>query len=408
MGFKQTEVHILQKKTNITSLGRCGVSMHCHSENSKEMLDFLPHYAEKLPIISHFWKKENVKFEQKTGDPIDFSTSYWAPPMTAQDVFDSEKAQIEETGLEAIVSITDHDCIDGVLHLQKTSDAGTAPISFEWTVPFDYGFFHLGVHGLPEERAVELTQILLDFTFSPASPESEKLTDILSMLNEISSVLIVFNHPIWDIELVGAERHAALLKAFLRTHGQWIHALEINGFRAWSENKAVLELAEEHDLPVVSGGDRHGCQPNTIVNVTNALSFSEFVEEVRIDKRSEVVVMPEYQQPLHSRQMQAFSEILETYPDFPAGRERWFDRVFFDMNDGNGLLPLSGHGWKRGGPVWLRAAIWTLGFLGSPVMRPVLEMAVKNNDKVQRDIEQAISVRPNLGISSPKLSSGAV
>lgn len=407
MGFNRTEVHILQKKTNITSLGRCGVSMHCHTENSKEMLDFIPHYAERMPVISQFWKKESVKFEAKNGKPIDFSTSYWSPPMTADAVFRAESAQIEEAGLEAIVSITDHDSIDGFLQLRDSVDHARAPISFEWTVPYDYGFFHLGIHGLPDAEAEDLTKILLDFTFAPETRIENSLTDILGMLNDIPSTLIVFNHPVWDIELVGEERHALLLSDFLRKHGHQLHALEINGFRSWSENKAVLELAEVHGMPVVSGGDRHGCKPNTIVNVTNASSFDEFVEEVRIDKRSEVVVMPEYQIPLHSRQLQSFSEILSLYSHFPAERQRWFDRVFFDMNDGRGLVPLSSHGWRRGGPVWLRAAIWTLGFLGSPGMRPVFDVFVKDKDKVKRDIEQAISIRPNLGIS-PKLSSRTV
>ena len=407
MTFSKTEVHILQKKANISSLARTGVSMHCHTENSREMLDFVPHYAEKLPVISHFWKKESAKFESKNGRPIDLSTSYWSPPLTARAVFESEKSQIEESGLDAIVSVTDHDSIAGQSDLRTTAEIGVAPISLEWTVPYDFGFFHLGVHGLPENHAEEITQILLDYTFNVEGPDSERLTQILAMLNEFPAVLIVFNHPIWDIELVGQERHSQLLDDFLRTHGHWIHALEINGFRAWSENKAVLELAETHRLPVVSGGDRHGCQPNTIVNVTNAVSFDEFTEEIRVDKHSEVVVMPEYQLPLHSRQLQSFSEILDTYPEFPAERIRWFDRVFFDMNDGRGVLPLSSHGWKYGGPIWLRAAIWTLGFLGSPVMRPAFQRFVKNHDKVQRDIEQAVSIRPNLGIS-PKLSSRVV
>ena len=41
---------------------KTGVSLHCHTEHSKEMLDFIPHYAEKLPIISYFWKKERDKY----------------------------------------------------------------------------------------------------------------------------------------------------------------------------------------------------------------------------------------------------------------------------------------------------------------------------------------------------------
>jgi hypothetical protein len=104
---------------------------------------------------------------------------------------------------------------------------------------------------------------------------------MLAMLNEIPSVLVILNHPLWDIELVGERRHALLLRDFVRKHGRWIHAFEINGFRSWSENKAVIELAEALGIPVATGGDRHGCKPNTVINLTNASTFEEFVDEIR-------------------------------------------------------------------------------------------------------------------------------
>lgn len=98
--------------------------------------------------------------------------------------------------------------------------------------------------------------------------------------------------------------------------------------------------------------------------------------------------MPEYEHPLHSRQLQSFSEILKHYPDFIEGRQKWFDRVYFDIGDGEGLRQLSVH-WRRGGPTWLRWAIWTLGVLGSPKMRPVFRMARKKHDRVPKHVGEA-------------------
>jgi hypothetical protein len=402
MNLKQTRLHILREPQKLVSTARTGVSLHCHTEHSKEMLDFIPHYAEKLPIIAQFWRKERDKYLKKEGKGIDFSTAYWSPPLTGMGVYEIEKRQIEDAGLVPIVSLTDHDSIHANVEVNQVE---RAPISLEWTVPFEYGFFHVGVHNLPADRATELTATLLDYTFNKENHNSARLTEMFAMLNEIPTALVILNHPLWDIEIVGAERHTSLLKNFVREHGRWIHAFEINGFRSWSENKAVIEMAEALGIPVATGGDRHGCKPNTVINLTNATTFEEFVDEIREGRRSEVVLMPEYEHPLHSRQLQSFSEILKFYPDFVEHRRRWFDRVFFDIGDGKGIVPLSAHGWKRGGPQWLRAAIWTLGFLGSPTMRPVFRLARKRADRVPRDVAKTNFEIPDLEELSRELSS---
>lgn len=391
MDLKQTRLHILHKPQSLNSKARTGVSLHCHTQHSKEMLDFIPHYANKLPIINFFWRKEAKNYLEREGRNIDFSEAYWSPPMSPQAVAGIEKKQITDAGLDAIVSITDHDSIDACLDVNSSiSDSDRkAPISLEWTVPFDFGYFHVGVHNLPPDRAVEITKTLLDYTFVKENHSDEKLREMFAMLNELPGVLVILNHPIWDIELVGAERHELLLKSFIRTHGKWIHAFEINGFRSWSENKRVIEMAESLGMPIATGGDRHGCKPNTVINLTNADTFEEFVHEIRVEKKSEVVLMPEYEHPLHSRQLQSFSEILTHYPDFPEDRQKWFQRVFFDTGDGLGVRSLASHGWKRGGPGWLRAAIWTLGFLGGSTMRPLFRVARKKKDRVPSHVEVA-------------------
>ena len=407
MNLKKTRLHILHEQQDLSRRAKTGVSLHCHTEYSKEMLDFVPFYAEKFPIISYFWKKERERYLEREGKAPDFSTAYWSPPLTAEKVYNIEKSQINQAGLGAVVSISDHDSIDANLQVNETVEIGQAPISLEWTVPFDYGFFHVGVHNLPKHRAVELTKTLLDYTFIEENHGNENLHQMFSMLNEIPEVLVILNHPLWDIEMVGKDKHDVLLKNFIKEFGRWIHAFEINGFRSWSENKAVIEMAEALNFPIATGGDRHGCKPNTVINLTNAETFSEFAEEIRADRRSEVVLMPEYRYPLHSRQLQSFSEILKLYPEFPDGRQKWFDRVYFDIGDGHGLRQLSVH-WKRGGPTWLRWAIWTLGVMGSPKMRPLFSLTRKRKDRVPKTIEKTKFEIPNLEDITPSLSSDAV
>ena len=407
MNLTKTRLHVLRKAEDLTPKAKSGVSLHCHTEHSKEMLDFVPHYAEKLPIIAQFWRRERDRYLEREGKGMDFASAYWSPPLTPHGVYDIEKKQINEAGLNAIVSLTDHDSIDGNLAVNETTENSRAPISLEWTVPFEYGFFHVGVHNLPKDRAVELTKTLLDYTFNEANHSNEKLRETFAMLNDIPEVLVILNHPMWDIEIVGKERHVVLLKDFIREHGRWIHAFEVNGFRSWSENKAVIELAESLGIPLATGGDRHGCKPNTVLNLTDAETFEEFANEIRVEKRSQVALMPEYEQPLHSRQLQSFAEILKHYPDFPEGRQKWFDRVFFDISDGHGLRPLSVH-WIKGGPLWLRWAIWTLGIFGSPAMRPAFRLARKKEDRVPKDVSETPFAIAEMDDKPVQLSSDAV
>ncbi len=404
MKLKNTRLRILPNEKSLADQAKTGVSLHCHTQFSKEMLDFLPHYGERLPIINFFWRRERDNYLKREGKPLSFETAYWSPPMTENDVYSIEKEQIERLGLNPIISITDHDTIEANLKLYEHTANEVAPISLEWTVPFDYGYFHLGVHNLPKNNALDITKQLLDYTFNEKNPTNQRLHELFAMLNDLPEVLIIFNHPIWDIELVGKAKHEILLKNFLAEYGKWIHALEVNGFRSWSENKAVMELAESLNMPICTGGDRHGCKPNTVINLTNAKTFTEFVEEVRTDKHTDIALLPEYAQPLHSRQMQSFSEILSNYDHFPVGRKRWFDRVYFD-SDGKGLRPLSGYGWVNGGPLWLRWAIKTLGFVGNPKLRPFYRILMKAEDVVPQiaDNEQKSLVSEPIITDNDKL-----
>ncbi|KXK04170.1 MAG: hypothetical protein UZ17_ACD001000865 [Acidobacteria bacterium OLB17] len=394
MNLEKTKLNFLKGSPKLSRIAKSGVSLHCHTEYSKEMLGFVPHYAAKLPIINIFWQKEKEKYFAREGKYPNFETGYWSPPLSPQAVYDIEKQQIEDTGLNALVSLTDHDCIDGNFTIDEKDSAKTVPISLEWTVPFDIGYFHVGVHNLPRDRAAEISKELIDFSFTKELQTSERLNELFAMLEEIPEVLVILNHPLWDIEMVGKEAHEQLLKEFLRAYGRWIHALEVNGFRSWSENKAVIELAEAVGIPVATGGDRHGCQPNTVINLTNSTSFEEFVSELRVDRHAEIALMPAYEQPLQSRQLQSFSEILSHYPAFRVGRQHWFDRVFFDIDNGKGLISLSSHGWQRGGPRWLRAAIWTLAVMGSPKARPLFRVLRKKADRVPSSLEKTVFQLP--------------
>jgi hypothetical protein len=341
---------------------RSAVSMHCHTNHSRESLSFIPHYARSIPVISRFYKNEMKRY----GEKIDFGRAWWTPPVTARQVFEMETLEVESRlGLPAIVSITDHDDIAAGLWLQSLDSQGRIPISVEWTVPYGRGFFHLGVHNLPPDRASELMREMSAYSQSDG-PRHMELRELLIWINELPETLVVFNHPLWDIEFIGGQQHAVALGSFLGEHRSWIHALEINGFRPWSENKAVMTMAKDFGLPVVSGGDRHGCRSNTMLNLTRAGSFAEFAVEVREDGHSDVLLMPEYRESRVLRSLEVAADALRHYPNHPQGQCLWTNRVFINFDEKGGR-PLSDY-WKRGGPAWVRFALWGLRAMGSQRM----------------------------------------
>ncbi|HKX33273.1 MAG TPA: hypothetical protein VJ302_36690 [Blastocatellia bacterium] len=374
MNSALTRLHIHERQEGFRGNFQAGVSLHCHTYHSKEVLSFIPRYTARVPILSRLFKNELERYLTLHGSLIDFGLAYWTPPLSPRQVYELETLQIEkELYLPALVSITDHDDIEAGRHLQVLDGANRVPISLEWTVPYGAGFFHLGVHNLPPETVTETTRELKKYT--EQAPDARPLGDLLALLNESAETLIVLNHPLWDIESIGAQQHAGALKGFLEEHRNWIHALEINGFRSWRENQAVKQLAEDLGLPAVSGGDRHGCQPNTMLNLTQAGTFRDFVAEIREDAHSEVLVMPKYRESTIARMFEVVAEVLNNYPHHPLAQTKWTDRVFIDRSDGLGAQPLSRY-WKIGGPRWVRASLWCLRMLGSHQIQSALRLAL--------------------------------
>jgi hypothetical protein len=154
-----------------------------------------------------------------------------------------------------------------------------------------------------------------------------------------------------------------MLARFLAQYHPFLHALEINGFRPWQENREVLALAAAWGLPVVAGGDRHGAAPNMVLNLTAAETIGEFAYEIRRDRVSDIVLMPAYTEPRFTKEFRTASDALAFYPDHPEGRRAWPGRVFFEEVAG---CPKSvGELMTTGMPGWLRTVTHIAGSLGN-------------------------------------------
>ena len=184
------------------------------------------------------------------------------------------------------------------------------------------------------------------------APHEQRLAGLLAWLAEDPASLVVFNHPYWDEKGLGRDLHSQRAEQFIQQHRQWLHALELNGLRPWCENRRVLHLASASQLPAVSGGDRHGCEPNALLNLSSAQTMAEFASEIRIDRRSTVAVMPQYREPMLGRILSAIADVMRDNHAHTHGWTRWTDRVFFRSHLGR-VDPLSAL-FKRGEPSLIR------------------------------------------------------
>lgn len=327
--------------------------LHGHTRHSEEPLVFLPRFLNKIPGAPGLARN------------VDFARAFFNPPLAPACALRLETRQIADLGLRPIVSLTDHDNIGAALELRALDSQQENPTSVEWTVPYHRSIFHFGIHNLPARSAKAWMSIMARHT---AAPDERRLPEILAELSRIPEVLIVLNHPLWLEEGVEEAAHPPALERLLQECITWLHAFELNGTRPWAENAAASDLAKAHARPVISGGDRHGCEPAACLNLTNAASFSEFTAEIR-DGHSSVAFMPHYHQPMTLRLVEAVCDIVRTYPEYPL-RRRWIDRFFYRGSNGRpeSLAAL----WKGREPVLLWPAIGTLRFVATAGVRGVL------------------------------------
>jgi len=109
-----------------------------------------------------------------------------------------------------------------------------------------------------------------------------------------SGCLVVLNHPLiaWK---AGSENIP--VADLLSRYGWAIHALEVNGMRTREENDSVLELARQWRKPVVGGGDSHLLVAGSVLSLSRAATFKDFIAEVK-DGHAVPFVTPDYFAPL--------------------------------------------------------------------------------------------------------------
>ncbi len=329
--MKESNLFFHWKSNTICRRYRTGVSIHSHTLHSRESLGFLTDPCKKIPIVSYKIEEYKAGYFQRNGRHIDLNRAWWTPPLSPKQAWLTEKNQMEDVlGLEALVSLSDHDNIEAGEMLSVSDPSQQIPISVEWTVPFRQTYFHIGVHNLPPFEARSWMNRLAAFT---ANPDEDTLAQLLEALGANPSTLLVFNHPMWDEKPIGIDLHRTLVNVFWNRYGQFLHAMELNGLRPWAENDSVVSYARACQVPLISGGDRHAREPNACVNLTNAATFPEFVDEIRCDRWSDILFLPHYRENFKVRIIQNMCEVLRDDKQHSLGWEKWSDRIFYLCDD---------------------------------------------------------------------------
>jgi hypothetical protein len=325
---QRTSRQLFWEEPSVQSHFRAGVSLHSHTMYSEESLGVMAAFVDRVPLL-----------KQAFDSSVDYERSFWTPPLTPKQSHRLESGQIENSlQLPALVSLTDHDDIQASQSLRAFDRFDTCPISTEWTIPYQSTFFHLGVHNLQPATATDIAAEMRCYT---AAPDLRLLHRLLAEIHQQPHALVVVNHPLWDEAGIGNPRHEGTLASLIHSFGRYLHAIEVNGLRPLAENQRVLRYGEQLGIPVVAGGDRHGCEPNSLLNLTCGSSVEEFIEEVRYARRSHVVFMPQYRQNLSVRTARTVYDVLRSYPSGPHERRVWTQRVFMRFGEQQHPVPFS-------------------------------------------------------------------
>jgi predicted metal-dependent phosphoesterase TrpH len=269
------------------------VSLHNHSHYSVEKLAALNQVV-KLAFMRPLSGILQRSFGLGGVSNLNYAEITFNPPYTPEDVYQMEAAAAAKWGFHGVhLAITDHDEFAGSVALLRSRPHltgctnGRIAIGEELSLWFQGHLFHLGVSHMPES-AVEETHTRIQ-----AAARGGRYDELFETL-AASGCLVVLNHPLiaWA---KGAEKIP--VTDLLSRYGWAIHALEVNGMRTREENDRVLDLARHWRKPVVGGGDSHLLVASSILSLSRAATFTDFIAEVK-DGYAVPFVTPDYFAPL--------------------------------------------------------------------------------------------------------------
>src|SRR5262249_15253912 len=108
MSHPHGELHLFSRRARFSAPAgtRAAVSLHSHSEHSRESLAFFPDVLGGLPVVGRLLERGAAAYDREHGRPLNFADWYWRPPLSAAAVVASERTHLERRfDLSALVSL---------------------------------------------------------------------------------------------------------------------------------------------------------------------------------------------------------------------------------------------------------------------------------------------------------------
>jgi glycosyltransferase involved in cell wall biosynthesis len=108
---------------------RTAVSLHGHTQHSREGLYFIPEFAARCWPLRTALAYQERRAQNMSSIRVDFWKAYWTPPLPPLAAVRLEREQIEnQLDLASLISLTDHDNIEAPMLLRVVPEARAASL----------------------------------------------------------------------------------------------------------------------------------------------------------------------------------------------------------------------------------------------------------------------------------------
>src|SRR5262245_8734487 len=125
--MKRQNVHFLWHDPLVTRKFSSAISLHSHTDRSREGFGGIEQYSEDSALIGFAVSRISSHYRKLIGADLNFEKAYFAPPLAPVEAYRLEASQIDAMGMNPMVSITDHDSIEAPAHLQTMFEPNMIP-----------------------------------------------------------------------------------------------------------------------------------------------------------------------------------------------------------------------------------------------------------------------------------------